>query len=176
MCCCCVFFFCFFYLYNTSLHMQNILLAKHIQRRHIHVLLAARERSFDPVAFNISISSQPHSLTESMDRICSLKTMLCIIVPESHSIIKPLGDLNKYPLLAEQLFRTAVSSVHQRRRSKTINEFWNSVTFFFLRWILKLILKMSQNKTEITHKFKLCTTFQTRKKEAFACWSKIYFF
>lgn len=125
--------------------MQNILLAKHIQRLHIHVLLAARERSFDPVAFNISISSQPHSLTESMDRICSLKTMLCIIVPESHSIIKPLGDLNKYPLLAEQLFRTAVSSVHQRRRSKTINEFWNSVTFFFLRWILKLILKMSQN-------------------------------
>lgn len=111
-------------------------------------------------------------LTESMDRICSLKTMLCIIVPESHSIIKPIGDLNKYPLLAEQLFRTAVSSVHQRRRSKTINEFWN----FFLRWILKLILKMSQNKTEITHKFKLCTTFQTRKKEAFACWSKIYFF
>lgn len=30
------------------------------------------------------------SLTESMDRICSLKTMLCIIVPESHSIINHL--------------------------------------------------------------------------------------
>lgn len=159
-------FFSFFK--NTSLHMQNILLAKHIQRLHIHVLLAARERSFDPVAFNINVFCESHWKHGQNMQLKDDAVYYCARESQHH---KPLGDLNFLYWPNSCFFRSPEEALQDHKWILKLCDF-----FFSLRWILKLILKMSQSKTELTHKFKLCTTFQTRKKEAFACWSKIYFF
>lgn len=137
----CVFFFFLFLKIHPS--TCKIYFLPSTYKDFIYMYCWLQERSFDPVAFNINVFCESHWKHGQNMQLKDDAVYYCARESQHH---KPLGDLNFLYWPNSCFFRSPEEALQDHKWILKLCDFF-FFFFFPLRWILKLILKMSQNWT-----------------------------